>query len=325
MYVRSLSINGLADLPSFRADELGRQVSIRGYGPAASAVGDGLALIFAALSERALCHLLLRWGLVQAPAEAEVTVEGLPVQATWSDRRLAKSIVSDHGSRTVRARAEVLLDPPLATRLRSHAAREPRLAVGLDGAPTVNIEVSAFFGASWDVLSISVQSVIIGGERFPIATNERAPWMSWLLKTLGERFVSHDETREFASKALASLISPAADRHAPTRQWQKLAPVHLGHVRVAQLDSGRAIFLSDDRPLSRHGATAVRTLEQSVTATMMGADVMWLGAPEGELERLTEGDESPLEQLWTVSSEGSIDPAKQDTVRSILPFGSAEE
>ena len=57
----------------------------------------------------------------------------------------------------------------------------------------------------------------------------------------------------------------------------------------------------------------------------MGADVMWLGAPEGQLEALTEGDESPLEQLWTVSSSGSIDPTKQDKIRSVIPFGTAEE
>ena len=325
MYVRSLSINGLADLPSFRAEDLGRQVTIAGPSPAASAVGDGLALIFAALSERALCHLLLRWGLIQVAAETEISVEGLPVQATWTDRRLAKSIVSDQSSRTVRARAELLLDPPLSTDLRAHAAREPRLAVGLDGTPSVSIEVSAFFGASWDILSISVQSVVIGGERFPIASNERAPWLSWLLKTLGDRFVSHDETREHEAKVLASLISPAADRHAPVRRWERLSHPRLGHVRVAQLASGRAVFLGDDRPLSRHGVRAVRALKQSVSATMMGADVMWLGAPEGQLEALTEGDESPLEQLWTVSSSGSIDPTKQDKIRSVIPFGTAEE
>ena len=325
MYVRSLSINGLADLPSFRAADLGRQVTITGPGPAASAVGDGLALVFAALSERALSNLLLRWGLIQTPNEAEIAVEGLPVQATWTDRRLARRIVSEPGTRTIRARAELRLDPPMSTKLRNHAAREPRLAVGLEGAPSVSIEVSAFFGVSWDILSISVQSVVIGGECFPVASNERAPWLSWLLQTLGERFVSHDETRDHPAKALASLISPAADRHTGISQWESLIPPGLGRVRVAQLDSGRAVFLGDDRPLSRHGARATRAIAQSVSATMMGADVMWLGDPEGQLSALTEGEESPLEQLWTVGPAGTIDPDAQDEVRSVLPFGSAEE
>ena len=325
MYVRSLSIHGLADLPSFRAEDLGRQVVITGPSPAASAVGDGLALVFSALSERALSQLLLRWGLIQAPAEAEIAVEGVPVQATWTDRRLAKSIVADHGSRTVRARAELLLDPPMSTNLRNHAAREPRLAVGLEGAPVVSIEVSAFFGVSWDVLSISVQSVVIGGERFPVATNERAPWLSWLLKTLGERFVSHDETQDHAAKALSALVSPSPERHAPVSMWERLTPASLGRVRVAQLDSGRAVFLGDDRPLARHGAQAVRVVEQSVSATMMGADVMWLGTPEGPLSVLTEDDESPLEQVWTVTPDGTINPTRQENVRSVLPFGFAEE
>ena len=107
--------------------------------------------------------------------------------------------------------------------------------------------------------------------------------------------------------------------------WERLTPASLGRVRVAQLDSGRAVFLGDDRPLARHGARAVRAVEQSVSATMMGADVMWLGTPEGELSVLTEGDESPLEQVWTVTPEGAINPTRQENVRSILPFGFAEE
>ena len=325
MYVHSLSIHGLADLPSFRADELGRQVVIKGPGPAASAVGDGLALAFAALSERALSRLLIRWGLIQAAAEAEISVEGLPVQATWTDRRLAKRIVADQSSRTLHARLGLLLDPPLTTELRAHAAREPRLAVGLDGAPAVSIEVSAFFGGSWDILSISVQAVVIGGERFPVAGNERAPWITWMLKTIGERFISHDETDGHAATALACLVSPAAERHAPWAKWQQIMPEDLGDVRVAQLDSSRAIFLAEDRPVSRHGPTVVRALEQAVSATMMGADVMWLSAPQGQLDVLTENDESPLEQVWVVDESGTIDPTQQDQVRSVLPFGPAEE
>ena len=58
---------------------------------------------------------------------------------------------------------------------------------------------------------------------------------------------------------------------------------------------------------------------------MMGADVMWLGTSEGELSVLTEGDESPLEQVWTVTPDGTINPTRQENVRSVLPFGFAEE
>ncbi len=325
MYVHSLSIHGLADLPAFRADDLGRQVHIRGPSPEASAIGDGLALAFAALSERALRGLLRRWGLIQFDDEAEIAAEGLPVQATWTDQRSARRIVADSTSRTVHARVVIALDPPLAAELRAHAVREPRLAVGLDGSPRVTIEVSAFFGASWDVLSISVQSVVIGGERFSTGSGERAPWTTALLKRIGERFTSHDETTGHAEVALRCLISADEVEHAPLQSWRLITPPTLGEVRVAQLEPGRGCFLSDGRLIRRYGPRMVEALNQTVSASLMGADVLWVGAPELPLDNLTEDPKSPLEQVWAVVEDGSIDPRSRDTIRSILPFAAGEE
>ena len=325
MYVRSLRILGLAALPEFHTDALGRQVTIRGPSRQATAIGDGLSLIFAALSESGLRQLLVRWGVAHNPADIEVEKEGTPIQATWSNKKVAASLVADHTQRKIQADAELVLDPPLCTELRALAAREPRLAVGLGADQSVKISVSAFFGQSWDVMSISVQSLIVGGERFATIQSERSPWLNWLLDALGHRFISHDESSGHAEQALAFLTSADEQEHRAYQHWATRMNVHYPHNRVAKHGEEEAIFIADDRPLSRWGPEAMRLAEQMGTATLQGADVMWLGEHRPELDTITEGDQAPLEQLWVVHPEGTIDPTQKPTRRSVLAFGESEE
>jgi len=325
MYVRSLRILGLADLPEFNASDLGRQVTIKGPSREATAVGDGLSLLFAALSEDGLQRLLVRWGLIQSHGDAEIEKEGTPIQAIWSDKRLAESLVSDHTYRKIQVEAELVLDPPLCTELRSHAAREPRLAVGIGADQTVQIGVSAFFGQSWDVMSISVQSLVIGGERFATASAERTAWLNWLLDALGERFISHDETDQHAESALASMTSANEGEHRAYQHWEVLMGARYPKSRVARHGDKGAVFLAEDRPLGRWGPEALRLAQQLTSASLCGADVMWLGEDGQDLTALTEGENASLEQLWIVSSTGTVNPSQTSGRRSILSFGESEE
>jgi len=325
MYVRSLRILGLADLPEFHTSDLGRQVSIRGPSRQATAVGDGLSLIFAALSEEALRQLLFRWELAHDPSEIEVEKEGTPIQATWSNKKVAPSLVADHTHRKIQAEAELVLDPPLSTELRAHASREPRLAVGLGADQSIKISVSAFLGQSWDVMSISVQSLVVGEERFATAQSERAPWLNWLLETLGRRFISHDETSGHAEHALSLLTSADPQEHRAYQQWTERMSAHYPHSRVAKLGEESGVFIAEDQPLSRWGPTAMRLAEQLGTATLRKADVMWLGEHTPELDAITEGDQAPLEQLWVVHRDGAIDPTQKPHRRTVLAFGESEE
>ena len=325
MYVRSLHILGLADLPEFHSEGLGRQVSIKGPSRQATAIGDGLSLLFAALSEEGMQRLLMRWGLCRDPSETEIEKEGTPIQATWSDRKLAESLAADHTHRKIQVDAELVLDPPLCTELRARAAREPRLAVGLGADQTVKISVSAFFGQSWDVMSISVQSLVIGGERFATTHAERHPWLNWLLQTLWQRFISHDETHLHAENALSCLLSPNESDHRSYQQWASLMESRCPQSRVAKHGSGAAIFMSGDRPMSRWGPEAIRLAEQLTSATLNRADVMWLGESGTEISGLTEVDGAPLEQLWVVHESGSVDPNQSTKRRTVLSFGDQEE
>lgn len=321
MYLSSLTIHGLSDLPHFTARDLGRTVTIHGPSPAASAVGDGLSLLFGALSERALRRLLVRWALIHEEDAAEVELDPIPTQATWDDRNRAKDIVSDPTNRRLRVSADIVLDPPMAATLRAAAATEPRLGLSLGGTPTIHIEVGAYFGSSWDVLSISVQSIVIGAERFPCAGKERAAWMTALLSDLGKRFINHDQTRDHARSALEALVSPFEEHHSALIQFEEL----VGNVRPAQLPTGDACLLSDHRPISRLGPGKVRAIHAAASATLHRADIMWMGDPDPWDQALTESDSAPLEQLWTVGNEGIRPDEASGGHRDVLSFGANEE
>ncbi len=326
MYVRSLAIEGLSDLPRFKAESLGREVMIRGPGTAASAVGDGLSLLFGALNESVLRDLIQRWGLIHGEEEVDIETTPLPVQASWVDRHSAQALITDTTKRRIHVAADVELDPLMAAELRAAAAGEPRLhVVRLGTPPVVHIEVSAFFAASWDVLSVSIQAVVIGGERFPSQGPERATWLTRLLQRLGERYTSHDESTLHAERTLAALISRKPSEHKDYTRWASLVGGCIANVRPAQRGKDGALLLAEDRPIARLGPEIVRKIHVATTAALSGADVVWMAQPDPWEAQLTSTDDAPLEQLWTVSEDGDIDPTDATHPRSVLRFGASEE
>jgi len=188
-----------------------------------------------------------------------------------------------------------------------------RLAVRL--APVASLLPAALFAAI-----IAIMSVVIDGERFPTGINERAPWMANLLTTLGERFVSHDESDSHPALALACLCSPKADTFAQYTRWTRLLSPEIDALRVAKAGENTAIFIAGNRPLSRFGPRAVRAAEWAATAAMGGADVMWMGSHDERAEQLVLGDACALEQLWTVCPQGEIRPQPGDGPKSVLPL-----
>jgi len=327
MYVRGLAINGLTDLPRFSAVDLGRRVTVRGPSTSAAAIGDGLALGFAALSSRALERLLVRWGLTPAGTEADIEADPLPTQATWSDTSLAKALCADPLKRRLGVQLDLELDPPLCADLRSLAAKAPRLgaALGAEPKPVISIEVSAYFGASWDVLSLSVQSATLGGERFSATASERAPWLTKLLIELGNRFVSHDESTQHGQQAMNAMTARAPGTFERFQAWQACLYDSLGTVRPVHDAEQTVMLLANDRPLHRHGPMANRRVQMAASAFLSGADVMWIGEDDPWGSRFIEGEGTALEQLWSVTEDGTIDPGSQPQPRTILSFGSHEE
>ena len=329
MYVRGIAINGLADLPRFSVSGLGRQVTVKGPSVAASAIGDGLSLGFAALSKTALEQLLVRWGLTSPGEIADIEADPLPFQATWSDTNSAKGLCADRQKRKLSVQLDIELDPPLTADLRALAARDPRVGIGLSESPTpiISIEVSAYFGSSWDVLSLSIQSVLLGDERFTGAATERPKWLTRLLAELGSRFVSHDEARLHGERTMAAMTSRHAEDYGRFQEWQQCLQADLGLVRPVPSTNETVTLLAQNRPIHRFGPLAQRRVHLATTAFLSGADIMWTGEHDEWASRFVEGDGTALEQLWTVGAHGEIDPDSQPQPqpRTVLSFGSDEE
>ena len=82
MFITDVHVEGLADAPSLSLEALERTIRIAGPDPASTALGDGIALVFATLSEPHCAALLRHWQLL-GPAEVpDILADPFPVQAT---------------------------------------------------------------------------------------------------------------------------------------------------------------------------------------------------------------------------------------------------
>ena len=126
---------------------------------------------------------------------------------------------------------------------------------------------------------------------------------------VGPRYVSHDEATQHADKALQAMTSRSAKGYERFESWQDALRDSIGAVRPVPIEGGRVALLADNRPLGRHGPQAIRRANIAASATLWGADVMWMGDGDDWTERFVEGDGTALEQLWSVSPQGALDPA----------------
>ena len=326
MYVHGLTISGFADLGSFRASGLERVVQVRGPSPAATAVGDGLSLAFAALSETGLATLLQRWGLTQPDEAIDIETNPLPMQATWSNRTMAQALVADPADRRLHAEIALILDPPLFAQLGALGARDPRLATALGDRPLIRWGVSAFFGASWDVLSIGLQSFHVGKQPFPTTSQDRPRWLTDFLLEVGTRYWCHKPDIDTAQAAMDAMTSLDKAQHAGFANWQEALEPDFGTVRPATGVADKPILLADDLPIRRYGQHGSERTSMAASIFLSGADVLWAGHSNAWIEEFTEGDRSPLEQVWRIDEDGSLDPAAdKKEARSVLAFSADEE
>lgn len=307
MYISAIEVQGLRDLPRFAARDLDRVVTIRGPSPAATALGDAVELFFGALSAPALRRFLHRVELLQPDEEPEILGEPHPVQASWRDRKAAEvQVVQGERSRSVTL--ELALDPPLFRTLSDQAAREPRLVSALGAGGTVRISVGALLATSMDAMAITLTGFEVGGERFPTADAERPGWMKHFLATLVHRFhrAGPASATDLPQRVLDVALS--RDRHAAFQGWQRALAPHLGQVRPALGPGGRPTLLADDLPLRRHGPAALARASLAADAWLDPADVLWVDDGPEWIEQAVEGEDSPLEQVFRVLPEGTLDP-----------------
>ncbi len=304
MFVTAIEVQGFRDLSRFSATDLGPLVTLRGPEPSASALATALELFFAAFSADALQRLLARWGAVGPGEKAEITGHPLPEQAQWSDRVAARWVVTEGRSLTVTL--DIALDPVQLASLRGLGAREPRLVSAIARDPHARVTVGGLFATSYDALAITVQSVALGGEPFPCAPGQRAPWMSSLLSGLAGRFARHDPADLPGVAAAALQAATSWDRHDDYLRWQSALPPALGLVRAARGPGDRPVLLTDDLPLARLGQPAMERAALAASVYLSGADLLWVEHDEDWIDASVEGDGSPLEQIWRVCRGGSL-------------------
>jgi hypothetical protein len=310
MWIRGIELSGFRDLPSFKASELGQVVGVCGPSPAATAVGDAIALFFAALDSDALRQLLVDWGALAPDDLPDLMGNPLPEQVTWHDGRSLAHMVEE-GRRDLRVRLELQLDPPTVARLRQDGARDPRLAAALVGGPIASVEVGALFTRDFDAIALSIQGLRVGREDFPTGPAERPAWMLPLLRGLVGRFRRHgtEDADALAERVLEAALS--WDRYGRYRAWQEAMGADAAdgaEVRAARGVGEQAVLLLGDRPLSRWGQKAVRRAAQAADVYLDDLDLLWVETDDAWVEGATRGESCALEQVWRVHGAGALVP-----------------
>lgn len=301
MFITDVQIEGLADAPSLSLSELGREVLIAGPDPASTALGDGISLVFAALSEAHCAALLRHWHLLGSEEVPDILADPFPAQASWSDTIAARSLIDDPDRRSITASITLELDPILFRTLRAQSVRHPRLITALSSGLSLRLTVGALLATSFDALALSLQSVHIGTESFPTLPRERPGWLTRLLRQLGDRFHRHTPNPELAAEVLAAATS--RQHHRRYQAWQAaMAP--LGVARVAHGPGGRPEILIDERPLWRHGEAGQRAAALAASIHLNDADILWAETTDPVLPQSIEA--GALEQVWWVGADNGV-------------------
>ncbi|NOY24571.1 MAG: hypothetical protein GXP62_01735 [Oligoflexia bacterium] len=307
MYITAIEIKGMRDLPHLSLHDLDRVVRVAGPTPAATALGDGLELFFAAFSAQALERFLRRVELLQPEEAPEIIGDPHPVQASWQDRKAAEMQVTQ-GQRSRIVTVELRLDPPLFRTLSDQAAREPRMVAALASGGTVRITVGALLATSMDALSLTLTGFQVGDKRFATAEGERPAWLKNFLLALTHRFHRADERPAEALAQQVTELALSRDRHADFLGWQHTLADSIGLVRPALGPGGQPTLVADDLPLRRHGPVALRRARLAADAWLDPCDVLWVDDGPAWIDDAVAGDDSPLEQVFRVCADGTIDP-----------------
>lgn len=306
MYIREIHVQGFRDLPEGRLQGLDRVVHLRGPSPATTALADAVELVFATLSHDGVHRLVQRWELASQDAPPEVIGDDFPEAVDGVDPLTAQALLHpDNNRRTLQATVLLALDPPLHGHIRSLAARHPAVLLALAEDPTLSITATALFTRSLDHVSLALDRVAIGRHQLALHTTDKPTWVPRLLRDLSRRFHRHS-----AQDNLIEALADAAlgrDRFDRYVAWQGTLGDGAPRLRVASGPGGHPMLLADELPLRRLGSPTLERVQLAAAVHLSGADVLWAQSADPVLLQAIEGDSSPLEQVFAVSSEGTIE------------------
>jgi hypothetical protein len=311
MYLTQVEVSGLRDLAQLQLPDLGRVVRVATPGPAVSALGDGIELVWAALDPARLQPLLRRWGLC-GPAE-EVLTHGdpLPDEAVWAQPANPRHHVDDATERAIQVRLHLSLDPVQRAQLRVDFARDPQLLSALaEGGPLL-LTVGALFNRAFTALSLSMPPLRLSGVEVPVRGPERPPWVEPFLVSLRPRFLRAQPTWDPAPAALAAAFS--TDHFDRYRAFCGALGPGGPSLRVALGAGGAPTLLADELPVRRLGERMVRRIAIAGQVHLLGADILWLEDEDPWVEAAVLGESSPIEQVLRVCEDGdrAVVPAPQ--------------
>lgn len=307
MYIVSIDVRGLRDLPQYARGDLRRVVSVAGPGPEVTALGDAIELGLAALSWSALERLCRRWGLIGPEAVLERDNDGLPDAVDVTDPDAARALLAEGAQRAVKVELELALDPPLFGQLRELAVREPRVVTALSARPTVTLSVGVLFTSTFDALAITLHGVSVGEQPFQVHGPERPSWLDRFLRNLRGRFHRFDLNDDLPGALLTAATSWG--QHADYRSWQTALGPAGPVLRAARGVDDRPVLLADDLPIRRLGRAGEMRALLAAAIHLSRADVVWAepGQAMALLTQAVEGDSSPLEQVFCIHADGELE------------------
>lgn len=306
MYIEQLELEGFAGLPYMQLS-LERFSRLRGSPRALVALADAVHLAFSILDEGLFTSLLSRWGCQGIQVEKEGV---LPEGAHWTEAPGLGSLLANPAEGLLKVSLSLSLDPPLYGRLRSKAARDPRLVEAIGGGARLKLGVGARFAPSFDAISLDLLVVEVGGISFPAQGSERPEWLLPLLGGLGRR-LQRGPALESWGTAARSWDSRQQQALKRAKAAAAASPFRLGELVVLPEGLGR-LEAEALVPLRQLGAEAEQAVGLVSAVYLGGADVLlWEGQlPPGWrpwLGKQAEAQGSPLEQVILVgSSQGQL-------------------
>lgn len=275
MWIQSIDISGLMDLPQCTLDDIPQQgLRFRQATPETTALADAIELWFAAFQEDAIVDWVVGMGWAYEE-EVEVFGEHQVEEVLWVDDTLPRVWVED---RDVSIYLKLGLDMQTIQSLRQFIV-SPEILVSVMEEKSFSATVTLRFSNDYRVMAVGIQGMQLGSVRIP---TERPVWIYKLFEHLSGRFVRDSERVSIAEAALQALLS--MDGFERYQAFQDACAL-LGPVRVVGGRDRTPLLLVDGLPLRRWGTkitTQVRTLAASylLPSTIVWSDELQNNPPQ---------------------------------------------
>ena len=289
MYVRSIEIQGLADLPYCQLSNIPKSgMRFTQATPETTALSDAMAIWFAAFNEEALVDLIVQWGWAREE-DIEVFGDERVEEVQWFDGTCAGMWVED---RDVSISLVLSLDAASVQYIRQ-VVSNPEVQVTLMTEPTFSATVSLRWSNDHQIMAIGISAIQFGHWRMPV---EKPHWYPAIFQLLSNRFFRNHNRFSVAEAGLSAMLSLTGfERY---QDFQE-ACRHLGAVRVASLLDREPVVLIDDKVIRRWGEEMDAQLRVLASWHLIEASIVWS-------DRLL--DDAPAsKQIWGIDPQSEIE------------------